>query len=91
MIRRERRAYHWPAAAIAACCTATAVILRDTGRDGCRIILLQEAAADVSCFWLARSKIAAVKRAEGWFTGLRQTVVAGTSWRTEPQPFPPDG
>ncbi len=29
-----------------------------------------------------------VKNAEGWFTGLRQTVAADTSWRTEPLRFP---
>jgi uncharacterized membrane protein len=33
-------------------------------------------------------KIATVKNADGWFAGLRQTVVADTSWRTDPPRFP---
>ena len=36
----------------------------------------------------ARQKIAAVKNEEEWFAGLRQTVVADTSWRTDPPRFP---
>ena len=53
-----------------------------------KIILLLELAAGLSCFWVARRKIAAVKNADGWFAGLRQTVVADTSWRTDPPRFP---
>jgi len=53
-----------------------------------RILLVLELAADTCCIWLARRKIIAVKTGEGWFAGLRQTVVADTSWRTQPQPFP---
>ena len=53
-----------------------------------RIILLLEVAADLSCFWIARKKIAAAKNAGDWFAGLRQTVVADTSWRTDPPRFP---
>src|SRR5438270_9851935 len=53
-----------------------------------RLILLPELAACLGCFWIARRKIAAVKNAEGWFTGLRQTVVADTSWRTDPPRYP---
>ncbi len=53
-----------------------------------RIILLLELAAGLGCFWVARRKIAAVKNADGWFAGLRQTVVADTSWRTDPPRFP---
>lgn len=46
---------------------------------------------DVGCIWLARTKIIAAKTAEGWYAGLRQTAVADTSWRTQPQPSPPAG
>jgi uncharacterized membrane protein len=53
-----------------------------------RIILLPELAAGLGCFWVARRKIAVVKNADDWFAGLRQTVVAGTSWRTDPPRFP---
>jgi uncharacterized membrane protein len=38
--------------------------------------------------WWARQRIAKVKSAEGWFAGQRQTVVADTSWRDQPQHFP---
>ena len=89
VIRRERRAYYWRTAAVAVCCAALAIIFWGSGSRWLpRIILLLEVAADVGCLWLARRKIIAVKTAEGWFAGLRQTVVADTSWRTQPQPFP---
>jgi uncharacterized membrane protein len=89
VIRRERRAYYWRSAVVAVCCAALAVILWDPGSRWLpRLILLLEVAADVGCFWLARRKITAVKTAEGWYAGLRQTVVADTSWRTQRQPFP---
>jgi uncharacterized membrane protein len=89
VIRRQQHAYYWRSAAVAVCCTAIAVALRGYGSWWLpRSILLAEVAADVGCFWLARKKITAAKTAEGWFAGLRQTVVADTSWRTQPQPFP---
>jgi uncharacterized membrane protein len=53
-----------------------------------RIILLPELAAGYGCFCIARRKIAAVKNADNWFAGLRQTVVTDTSWRTDPPRFP---
>jgi uncharacterized membrane protein len=89
VIRRERRAYYWRTAAIGACCTAVAVATRGYGSWWLpRIILLVELAAGLGCFWVARRKIAAVKNADGWFAGLRQTVVTDTSWRTDPPRFP---
>jgi len=89
VIRRERRAYYWRTAAIAAVCTAAAIALRGHGSWWLsRIILMVEMAADLSCFWLARKKITAAKNAGNWFAGLRQTVVADTSWRTDPPRFP---
>ncbi len=89
VIRRERRAYYRRSAAVAVCCAATAIIFAGSGSRWLpRIILLLEVAADVTCVWLARRRIIAVKTGEGWFAGLRQTVVADTSWRTQPQPFP---
>jgi uncharacterized membrane protein len=89
VIQRERHTYYWRSAVVAVCCAAALLIARGSGSWWLpRVILLLEVAADVSCFRLARRKIIAVKTAEGWFAGLRQTVVADTSWRTQPQRFP---
>jgi uncharacterized membrane protein len=52
------------------------------------LIVPIEVAADIGCLLVARRKITAVKRAERWFAGLRQTVVADTSWRADPPRFP---
>jgi uncharacterized membrane protein len=90
IIRRERRAYYWRSATVAVCsCAAVATIGWGSGPWWLtRVIQLLEIAADVCCFRLARNKIIAVKTSERWFAGLRQTVVADTSWRTQPRPFP---
>ncbi len=89
VIRRERRAYYWRTAAIGVCCTVVAVLVQGHWPSWLtRIILVPELAAALGCFWVARRKIAAVKNADGWFAGLRQTVVADTSWRTDPPRFP---
>jgi uncharacterized membrane protein len=89
VIRGQRRAYYWRTAAIGACCTAAALLLRGAGSWWLpRIILVLEVAADIGCLLLARKKITAVKHAEHWFAGLRQTVVADTSWRADPPRFP---
>jgi uncharacterized membrane protein len=89
VIRRERRAYIRRSAAIAICCTIAAFLLRDVGSPWLpRLILLVEVAANVVCFRLARRRIIAAKTAEKWFAGVRQTVVADTSWRTQPRRFP---
>jgi uncharacterized membrane protein len=89
VISRERRAYYWRTAAIGVCCTLFAVTAHGYWPSWLtRIILLPELAADLGCFWVARREIAAVKNADDWFTGLRQTVVTDTSWRTDPPRFP---
>jgi uncharacterized membrane protein len=89
VIGRERRAYYWRTAAICVCCTLIAVTVHGHWPPWLtRIILLPELAAGFGCFWVARRKITAVKRADDWFAGLRQTVVADTSWRTDPPRFP---
>ncbi|HEX6518489.1 MAG TPA: DUF5808 domain-containing protein [Streptosporangiaceae bacterium] len=89
VIRRERRSYYWRTAAIGVCCTVVAVAVRGYGSWWLpRIIQLSELAADFGCFWVARRKIAAVKNADEWFAGLRQTVVTDTSWRADPPCFP---
>jgi uncharacterized membrane protein len=89
VIRRERRAYYWRTAAIGVCCTLIAVVVQGHWPLGLtRIILVPELAAGFACFWVARRNIAAVKNADHWFAGLRQTVVTDTSWRTDPPRFP---
>ena len=89
VIRQERRAYSWRTAAIGTCCTVAAFALQGHGSWWLsRIILLLELAADFGCFWVARRKIAAVKHADEWFAGLRQTIATDTSWRTDPPRFP---
>ena len=89
VIRQARRTFYWRSAAVALCCaTAAAVSWRSGSWWLPRVILLLELAADTGCVWLAHRKIIAIKTAEGWFAGLRQTVVADTGWRTQPQRFP---
>jgi uncharacterized membrane protein len=89
VIQRERRAYFWRTAAVGACCAVAALTLQGHGSWWLpRIILLLELAADFGCFWAARRKIAAVKHADQWFAGLRQTIATDTSWRTDPPRFP---
>lgn len=89
VIREQRRAYYWRTAAIGVCCTVAAVLLGTHGQWWIsRIILLCEIASGFGCMMLARRKIAAAKEAGQWFAGLRQTVVADTSWRSDPPRFP---
>jgi uncharacterized membrane protein len=89
VIGRERRAYYWRTAATGVCCTLVAVATMGYGSWWLsKIILLLELAAGLSCFLVARRKITAVKNADGWFAGLQRTVVADTSWRTDPPRFP---
>jgi uncharacterized membrane protein len=88
VIRRQRRAYCWRTAAIGACCTVVAVAVQGYGSWLPRVILVPELAAGYGCFLVARWKITAVKNSEEWFAGLRQVVVADTSWRADPPRFP---
>jgi uncharacterized membrane protein len=89
VIQRERRAYYWRSAAVAICFAAIALALSGSGSRWLpRVVLLAEMAADAGCIYLARRKVIAAKAAEGWLAGRRQTVVADTSWRTEPLKYP---
>jgi uncharacterized membrane protein len=89
VIRRARRAYYRRTALIGICCTAVAVLVQGhLPALLTRLLLLPELAAGYGCFCLARRRIAAVKNADGWFAGLRQTVVTDTGWRTDPPRFP---
>lgn len=89
VIGRERRAYYRRTAAIGICCTLVAVTVQGHWPAWpTRVILLPELAADFACFRVARRKIATVKKADDWFAGVRQTVVADTGWRADPPRFP---
>jgi uncharacterized membrane protein len=89
VIGDQRRAYFMRTAVIGVCCTVMAIALAVHGsRWPPMLIVPVEVAADIGCLLAARRKITAVKRAERWFAGLRQTVVADTSWRADPPRFP---
>jgi uncharacterized membrane protein len=89
VIREQRRAYFCRTAAVGACCTLAALLLRGHGSWWLiRLILLLGVAADLACFQLARKKITTVKHDEDWFAGQRQLVATDTSWRTDPPRFP---
>jgi hypothetical protein len=76
-------------AALGACCPAAAFLLPSSAPCWLpRLILLLELAADRGCQQLARRQIIAVKQAEQWFAGRRQSVVADTGWRADPPRFP---
>jgi uncharacterized membrane protein len=89
VIGDQRRAYFLRTAVIGVCCTVLAVLLAVHGsRWPPMLIVPIEVAADIGCLLAARRKVAAVKRDERWFAGLRQTVVADMSWHADPPRFP---
>jgi len=89
VIGRERRAYYWRTTAVLVCAIAAVLVLARSGSIALTAVVLPaELAADLGCFWVARGRIASVKNAEGWFSGLKQAVAADTGWRTEPVRFP---
>jgi hypothetical protein len=81
VIRRERHAYYGRTAVIGACCTIAAVLLRGHGSWWLtRIILLLEVAADLGCFWIARSKMGSALPILPFAVGL--VVLAVVAFRT---------
>lgn len=88
VIRRERRSYYWRTGVAAAVLGLAGTLLGGWTWWALPSALVLEIASGVGCFLLARERITAVKTAEGWYEGLRQTVVADTSWRTDPPRFP---
>lgn len=89
VIGRERHRYLWRSAVIAV--VATALVFTAGAHVPSwpsRIILVLLIATDAGLFWWAHRAVARAKSAEGWFVGLRQTVVTDTGWRTEPARFP---
>jgi uncharacterized membrane protein len=92
VIRRARRDYLWSSTTVAVCATVVAVAIVVGGVQAgwwlSRVIFLVEFVLDGVCFWWVHRRVERVKSAEGWFAGRRQTVVADTSWRTEPPRLP---
>ena len=89
VIGDQRRAYYWRTAVIGVCCTVVAVLLAVHGSRWLPVLVVPiEVAADTGCLLAARRRITEVKRAERWFAGLRQTVIADTRWRADPPRFP---
>ena len=89
VIGDQRRAYFLRTAMIGVCCTVMAIVLARHGPGWLPMLVVPiEIAADTGCLLAARRRITAVKRAERWFEGLRQTVIADTRWRADPPRFP---
>lgn len=88
ILGRARRGYFVSSAVVAVCALVILIIVGGTPAWYSRVILLGQILADFGCYWWAHRRVEKVKAAEGWFAGQRQTVVADTSWRTQPQRFP---
>jgi uncharacterized membrane protein len=89
VISRERHRYLRRTTLVCVCATAIALALHGHGGQWLsRVILIAEVAADLVCLRLARRNIIAVKQAEGWYDGVRQTVTTDTGWHADPPRFP---
>lgn len=88
VIRRERRAYYWRTAIVAAVVTAAALLFADRTPWLIVVLLPLEIAAGLGCFLLTRDRVAAVKSAEGWYAGQAQAAATDTTLRTDPERFP---
>jgi uncharacterized membrane protein len=87
VIARQRQIYRYGVAAITL--AVAAVLLATGGRPPLAGLgVAAELAGAFAMFQVARRRIMAVKHREHWFGGLRQVVVADTSLRTDPEPFP---
>jgi uncharacterized membrane protein len=88
VVRRQRRAYFWRTGAVAVAVTAAAVFVPPGSAWLTGALVLVPLAAGLGCYFLARERIIAVKEAEDWYGGLRQTIATDTAWRTDPERFP---
>ncbi len=87
VIAQQRRCYRYGIAAISL--VVAAVVLATGNRPPLGGLgVAAELAGAFALFQVARRRIMAAKHREQWFAGLRQVVVADTSLRTDPEPYP---
>lgn len=87
VIARQRRTYRYGIAAISL--VVAAVVLATGSRPSVAGPgVAAELAGAFALFQVARRRIMAAKHRAHWFAGLRQVVVADTSLRTHPEPYP---
>ncbi|MFI9048281.1 DUF1648 domain-containing protein [Streptomyces sp. NPDC053427] len=89
VIAEQRGRYRWRVGAVGAGLIVVGTVLAATTPltwSGALPALVL--AVCLAAFARARAAIAAVKRDEEWYRGLRQGVVTDTSLRTEPERFP---
>jgi uncharacterized membrane protein len=84
----QRRAYFWRTGILAVGLFAVALFVAPGSPWLTVVLVFAQLAGSLGCYFLARENIAAVKDAENWFGGLRQTVATDTTWRTDPEPYP---
>jgi uncharacterized membrane protein len=82
-----RRRYRYGTALVTIAVVAGTLVLHDRVWAG-PVAVGAELLAGVVLYLVARRRITAVKTVEEWFGGRRQVVVADTSLRTDPEPYP---
>ena len=87
VIARQRRRYRYGIAAVTLVVAAVVLATGDRPPQG-GLGVAAELAGAFALFQVARRRILAAKHREHWFGGLRQVVVADTSLRTSPEPYP---
>lgn len=87
VIARQRRRYRYGVAAISLVVAVVVLAVGNRPPLG-GLGVAAELLGAFALFQVARRRIMAAKQREHWFGGLRQVVVADTSLRTDPEPFP---
>jgi uncharacterized membrane protein len=88
VIVRERRGYFWRTAVLVAGFVVASLFVPAGTPWLTLVLVLSQIAVGLGCYFIARERILAAKTAEDWFGGVKQTVTADTTWRTEPERFP---
>jgi uncharacterized membrane protein len=88
VVVRARRVYFWCTGTVAVGLLAVALFAPSGSGWLTAALVLVQLAAVLGSYFLARERIIAVKDAEDWYGGLRQTIATDTSWRTDPERFP---